>query len=144
MTTSNPFAENPHDSNPYSSSNAAASGPTTSALLLPAIFLLVSSAFSALYMVAMVFAPEGPFSGSGASSMRPMLGVSYSLVLVTSLISVAGSVAMLRRKPKWLAWTGSILALLPLFGPCLGLKLPFGIWCLVILRRPEVNAGFVS
>src|SRR5262245_31985142 len=42
------------------------------------------------------------------------------------------------------AMTSAILASLPLLSPCLWMGIPFGIWALVVLRRPDVRAAFVS
>ena len=100
-----------------------------------------------MYMVAtlaLVLAPQGPFSDGAIASMRPMLIASYLAMVVISVICVAGAIAMLRMRPKWLAWTGTILALLPMFGPCLGLTIPLGIWLLMVLRRADVDASFLS
>jgi hypothetical protein len=41
-----------------------------------------------------------------------------------------------------LAMTASIVAMIPCISPCCILGLPFGIWALVILNRPEVKAAF--
>jgi membrane protein YdbS with pleckstrin-like domain len=95
-----------------------------------------------LATLAMVLAPNGPFSGDELASMRPVLVISYSAMFLICAVCVAGAIAMLRMKPKWLAWAGTILALLPLFGPCLGLTIPLGIWLLLVLRRSDVNASF--
>jgi hypothetical protein len=148
MSSPNPFADPPAGSNPYSSPAAEAlPGNGANPLLLPAIFLLVSSAFSALYMVlmvAMVAAPQGPFSERNFDSVRIMMGLSYFVIGVLSLISMAGAIAMLLRKARWLAWAGSIVALVPLFGPCLGLTIPLAIWSILVLSRPDVGATFQS
>jgi hypothetical protein len=71
-----------------------------------------------------------------------MLVVSYSVMFLICVVCIAAAVAMLRMKSKWLAWTGTILSLLPLFGPCLGLTIPLGIWLLLLLRRRDVDASF--
>lgn len=36
----------------------------------------------------------------------------------------------------------AIMSLLPLLTPCVLLGIPFGIWILVLLRKPEVRAAF--
>ena len=44
---------------------------------------------------------------------------------------------------QWsLAVTASILAMLPCISPCCIIGLPVGIWCLVVLMRPEVKDAF--
>jgi hypothetical protein len=44
------------------------------------------------------------------------------------------------RSHGW-AMAGSIVAMIPCTGCCL-LGLPFGIWSIVVLGRPEVNRAF--
>ena len=41
-----------------------------------------------------------------------------------------------------LAMVVSILALAPCISPCCLLGLPFGIWALVVLNKPEVKSAF--
>jgi hypothetical protein len=41
-----------------------------------------------------------------------------------------------------LAFTASILAMIPCVSPCCFLGLPFGIWALVVLNKPEVKSQF--
>ena len=146
MQSANPFSDKPEGANPYSSpTDVALPRPGSARLFLPALFLLLSSGFSALYMVAtlaMVLSPEGPFSGTEFAHTRWMMIASYLSIFVISVVCAAGAIAMLRMRAKWLAWTATVLALLPLFGPCLGLTIPLGIWSLVLLRRPDVDASF--
>ena len=141
-----PFADQSQGANPYAS--PAASGHETSAtnpLLVPAIILLVLWTPWALYLlflvVLFIILPE-PFRSSSFADQQVMLVTSYSLMSVVNVLSIAGAVAMLRSGPKWLAWTGAILGVVPLFGPCFGLTLPIAIWTIVLLRRPDVNARF--
>jgi hypothetical protein len=49
---------------------------------------------------------------------------------------------MMRHSSYLWAVTVCILAMLPFIGPCYLLAVPFGIWGLVALRRPEVRASF--
>jgi hypothetical protein len=54
---------------------------------------------------------------------------------------LAGAICMLRLRIYPLAMTGAIVAMLPCFNCCL-VGLPFGIWALVVLNRPEVKHAF--
>jgi hypothetical protein len=62
-----------------------------------------------------------------------------ALVCLAVLI---GAISMLRRRPRWLALTGAWAAVIPLFGPCFLLTIPFGIWALVVLFQRDVVATF--
>ena len=45
-------------------------------------------------------------------------------------------------RSRGLAMTAAILAMIPCFSPCCLLGLPFGIWALVVLSKPEVQSQF--
>lgn len=49
----------------------------------------------------------------------------------------------MKKAEEWpLAIAASILAMIPCISPCCIVGLPIGIWCLVILNKPEVKAAF--
>lgn len=56
-------------------------------------------------------------------------------------IVLLGAIKMKKLQSYGLAMTASILALLPC-SPCCVVGLPFGIWALVVLNKPEVKAAF--
>jgi hypothetical protein len=69
--------------------------------------------------------------------------------VVSDFISAAVGVLILVGASKMqslqnysLAVTASVLAMLPCISPCCLLGLPFGIWALVVLNRPEVKSQF--
>jgi hypothetical protein len=144
---SNPFAETPTTENPYASPAGSQSVPSKSnPLFVPSLILLVIAIFWGLYVLSacfMVFSADGPFS-----QMSPMVrnasAASYVLMMLVNAVFIVGTVAMVRMRSKWLAWTACILGLVPIFGPCMGLTIPLSIWCLILLRRPDVDASFVS
>jgi len=70
--------------------------------------------------------------------LAPMIGWIF---IVMGLLVIAGAVQMLRRRTYPLAITGSIVAMLPC-SPCCVLGLPFGIWSLIVLLKPEVHSLF--
>jgi len=67
-----------------------------------------------------------------------VFGVVSALVGLGVLL---GGLQMMRLRSRGLALTGAILAMVPVSPFCL-LGLPFGIWALVVLRKPEVKAAF--
>lgn len=69
----------------------------------------------------------------------------YAVNTVVALIVLLGGIKMRSLSGRGLAVTGSVLAMLPLInGCCCILGLPIGIWCLLVLSRPEVKAGFAA
>jgi predicted Zn finger-like uncharacterized protein len=67
--------------------------------------------------------------------------IAVGFVLVNFVVVFAG-IAMLSGKMRWLAMTGSILAMININGCCCILGLPFGIWSIVALTRPGVAEAF--
>jgi len=64
------------------------------------------------------------------------------LVVVTSAITILGGIRMMQQRSHGLVMAGVILAMLPCFSGCCCLGIPFGIWALVVLNKPEVKASF--
>src|SRR5262249_38999937 len=64
-----------------------------------------------------------------------------ALILTTSAFLLIGAVRMMMRDSYFWACTAAILALFP-WSPAWIIGLPFGIWAIAILRRPEVKAAF--
>jgi hypothetical protein len=67
--------------------------------------------------------------------------VLFGLGAVGALL--AGAVQMMRLRSYPLAVAATLLAMLP-WSPGWVLGLPFGIWGLVVLRRPKVQAAFLN
>ena len=63
-------------------------------------------------------------------------------MLLFQCVAIAGSVCMILRKGYGVAVAGAIVSLVPLCGPCFGLSIPFAIWALILLLRPEVKSAF--
>lgn len=55
-----------------------------------------------------------------------------------------GAVSMLRLKNYRTANMAAILAIIPVCSPCFVLGIPFGIWAIVVLHRPEVKQHFMT
>ena len=70
--------------------------------------------------------------------------VAVVLGITTALITILGSIKMMNLSGSGLAKFGAILSMIPIFSGCCCLGLPFGIWALVTLSKPEVKAGFAA
>jgi len=64
----------------------------------------------------------------------------FSLILAP--IIIYGGMKMLSGQKLGLAKTAAILAIVPLSSCCFVLGIPFGVWALIVLRKPEVKAFF--
>ena len=65
-----------------------------------------------------------------------------ALGLLQSLMMLLGAVALRRRRRVALAMTGAVLALIP--NLCCFVTVPFGVWAVVLLGRPDVRAAFAA
>jgi len=90
--------------------------------------------------------PPNPFfpRGGGVPNLAVFQAVG-SVVggLIYGGCLIAGSICMLQRRAYALAMTATIVAMLPC-NCCCVFGLPFGIWGLVILNKPEVKDAFFS
>jgi len=70
-------------------------------------------------------------------------GIGSSLVgIVVAVFIIYVSLKMKDLNQWGLCVTASILAMIPCISPCCIVGLPIGIWCLVVLMKPEVKAAF--
>jgi len=69
------------------------------------------------------------------------IGISFVGILVAAFIIYAS--LKMKELTQWeLSVAASVLAMIPCISPCCIVGLPIGIWCLVVLLRPEVRAAF--
>jgi hypothetical protein len=148
----NPFAHDPQPTNPYASPPPAAGwvGATfeqaSRQLKAPAIILLVMSILTILYrlfdLAFSAYSLTTPELQPPQHAMFIGAVVADTIAIVLSILTIYGSLAMLRLTSLSAARTAAIISVIPLCAPCLILGIPFGIWALVVLSRPEVAAAF--
>ena len=84
----------------------------------------------------------GPPGGEEEQFFALMQGPCWTLIgMAWGILITVGASRMKNLKSYGLAMTAGIVAMLPCHGCCL-LGLPFGIWALVVLARPEVREAF--
>ncbi|HVL11673.1 MAG TPA: hypothetical protein VM529_03860 [Gemmata sp.] len=71
-------------------------------------------------------------------------GVSLGIPAVVNVLAIAGGLSLRRLGSYRLAAAGSIASLIPLATGCCVTGIPFGIWGLATLARPEVRAAFAA
>jgi hypothetical protein len=77
-------------------------------------------------------------------ALKVGLPVAIGSSILTGLLTSFGALRMMSLSSRGLAMFGSIVAMLPCVSGCCLVGLPVGIWCLVVLARPEVKAGFAA
>jgi hypothetical protein len=124
------------------------------AVSLPGIFLLITGIIGVLNGLASFagggmgrslarFAKDEKMAEMLAKSGGGFSGIiSGVIVLAASGLVIFGAIKMRQLQSWGLAMAASIVALLPCLGPCCCVGLPVGIWCLVILNKPEVKSAF--
>ena len=111
---------------------------------VPAIGLIATGAGTTL--MGLLFLPALLFpEANGEVPPRDPVEVALTalfmvLTLAMGIVTLWGAVKMLRQESYAWATTAAIVAMVPWY--CCILGLPFGIWALVVLRRPVVKAAF--
>ena len=121
----------------------------------PAIGLIVAGALNIIYGLYVVGSSilqiqQGVLNQSFANEANKtgfyvgFLGVTGLAIvnLVLAPIIIAGAVSMMNSKRYGLAKTAAIIAVIPFVSCCLLVGIPFGIWALIVLGKPEVKAAF--
>ena len=121
------------------------SGPSVGLLVTG----IISGIISLIGLISSFFvAGIGPFMQEKiGDKYSEFIGGIFSIAFYFIAILVGAFIiyAALKMKElnRWgLCVAASILAMLPCTNPCCIVGLPIGIWCLVILMRPEVKEAF--
>jgi len=72
----------------------------------------------------------------------PVAILSNAIALGVGVLILFSALRMQKLTNHGLAMAAAIIAMIPCFSPCCLLGLPFGIWALVVLSRPEIKAQF--
>ena len=129
-------------------SNANAREQARQALAAPAIIILVLSVLSALVNVIGLFMSPMAFIDESMHSELEMMGafagnVFFSLLwIAVAAFTAYGAWEMRNVKSYGLSMAAAIASCIPCVSVCCPLGIPFGIWALVLLMKPEIKAGF--
>ncbi len=120
-------------------------------LKTPALALAVISmfgiAFAVLFLALQLAMLATGMEIEAVSGGNPAMKTTMKIV-VPVLIAVAngmifvGSLKMRKLTGYGLAKAAAVLAIVPLFAPCLLLGIPFGIWALMVLSDQQVRSAF--
>lgn len=112
----------------------------TIAIMLGAFGLLIDLLLVFSGMVAELEAENtGPISEQTQLMVRFIWGV---ILFVAACFVLIGAIQMKRRKSYRLAFAAAVVASIPMVGPCCIVGIPFGIWAIVVLLKPEVQQSF--
>ena len=129
----------------FDAASGAVKGPAICLIVVAGLGLLISGLLTMGVAVAPNEAPPpemneaeqtGFVIGQTASKISAPLSVGLSILVIY------GSIMMLQLKSRGLAMTACILALIPcIWNFCL-FGIPFGIWGLITLGKPEIKQAF--
>jgi hypothetical protein len=105
---------------------------------LPAVGLLATGALGLLWWVGF-----GTMLLFGRPDFWLLVLTLGSLLAATAAVQVGGAVTMLRLRGYPWAGAAAILATIP-WSPSWLLGLPFGIWAIIVLGKPEVAEAFLG
>jgi hypothetical protein len=125
---------------------------------LPAIGLIVVGALNALtgllWIAGVVLRATGTLAelpmaqlgeeGAPIRMGQTLIQAIYFFTLVASPFIIIGAVNMLKGRKYSSAKMAAILAMIPATSCCFILGIPFGVWALIVLSKPEVKAFFES
>jgi hypothetical protein len=73
------------------------------------------------------------------------IGVVLGIIsIIGGVVVLMGALRMKNLKSHTFAMVSSVIAMIPFISPCCILGIPFGIWALVVLLKPEVKAAFTD
>lgn len=98
------------------------------------VFLVLSGAVDRLEAM-----NDGPISEYTQITIRTVWGI---LLLIASSFVFYGAMSMKNLTNLGMARGASIVAMIPLVGPCCILGIPFGLWAFVVLGKPHVRDAF--
>lgn len=160
------MSDNPFGTNPYSSPSAASEqyfppnfsaleavrGPATGLIIVSIVWLVLVCASLLISVVLVALVASGVIEGNGLGQ-NPGLGSFEMLSVVPRMISgvimlalhgvvLYGALQMRKLRNIGFAYTAAIISCIPCCSGCYIIGIPFGIWALVTLNKPEVSSSF--
>ncbi len=122
----------------------------------PSIGLLVTGIIGGVFSIIVLFMS---FLGTSLSSLMAdrfdefddryvelyegAAGIASSLIgILVAAFIIYAALKMKELTQYGLCMAASILAMIPCISPCCIIGLPIGIWCLIVLTKPEVKTAF--
>lgn len=109
----------------------------------PSLILFPMSGVQEIFEIVAEMKTNGEAARAG---VRPLVTtiVILLVMIIGNIMTLRGAIHMLGLQKFRTAKIGAIVACLPFFSPCILLGLPFGIWALIKMHPPEVQAMFTE
>lgn len=70
-------------------------------------------------------------------------GIAFAIIgILVAAFIIYSSLKMKELSQYGLCMVASILAMIPCINPCCVVGLPIGIWCIIVLTKPEIKEAF--
>ena len=86
--------------------------------------------------------PGGPNPTDAIAMAGGLYLVSGAVALMVAAVIIMGALKMKKLESHGFAMTASILSMIPCLSSCCLIGLPVGIWCMIVLMKPEVKSAF--
>ena len=128
----------------------AGGGDPSSAVNGPAIGLMVTAGIGIavqIFAILMNLLSAGAGAAGGRNGGMAMFSGAIGVVggiigIIVGVVILIGAMKMKKLESYGFAMATAIIAMVPCISPCCLLGLPFGIWALVVLMKPEVKSAF--
>jgi hypothetical protein len=145
-----PFGAAPGDDGGRVRAASQVSGPAISLIVATAIGMGFAVLGILMQILGLGMAGMSQFENNENAEMARMLQmytgvmgiVLRSVAIIVGIFIILGCIKMKKLENYGMAMTVSIIAMVPCLSPCCCLGLPFGIWALVVLSKPEVKQYF--
>jgi hypothetical protein len=136
--------------NPYKSPLQPGLGADPKALVRPPALILFGLATISMLAIAMICFTlvvdtmrilEALSMWEALAEVLPA-DIGFAVVFAAHLVVMFGALQMWRLRWYRLAKSAAIISMVPLCAPFVILGIPFGIWAIVVLSRPEVKNAF--
>jgi hypothetical protein len=159
-------SENPFSTNPYSSPSAvsehylppnsfaldAVRGPATGLLVVSCVWLVILCASLLINVVMTILVLTGNIPGA-ERNLNPNVGPAEMLTVVPGIMGAVlqlglhslvlyGALQMRKLRSIGFAYAAAIISCIPFCSGCYLIGIPFGVWALVTLNKPEVSGSF--
>jgi len=140
-----PVSPGPPRAMPSPNAAQAIAGPATGLLITAVIggFFVFLSLFFNLFGFSMGAMMAEDAQEQFMQWMSGGFGIASSVLgLLVAGFLIYASMEMKKLSQWGLAVGASVVAMLPCVSPCCLIGLPVGIWCLVVLTKPEIKTAF--
>jgi len=131
----------------HAEASQALQGPALALVIICILSIICHVGYMGLGFIGAAGGLDGPRRVNNAAMNPEAVGMCSNFIfgavgLVLDILVLLGAQKMRDLESYGFAMTACILSLIPCFGPCCGLTLPFGIWGLVALNQPGVRERF--